>query len=92
MHAVHRPDRGEIEVDGGPCHFAGPRAAIAAGIVRRTIPGLYEVQTDSISLKLACRLLADGKIDRARLDELDEALANSGQNCTIAPPVAIPTR
>jgi len=66
--------------------------AIAAGIVRRTIPGLYEVQTDSISLKLACRLLADGKIDRARLDELDEALANSGQNCTIAPPVAIPTR
>src|SRR5215831_21092807 len=33
---VHRPDRGMIEVDGQPCHFSGPQAAIAAGIV--TIP------------------------------------------------------
>jgi ribose transport system ATP-binding protein len=33
---VHRPDRGTIEVDGKPCHFAGPQAAIAAGII--TIP------------------------------------------------------
>jgi ribose transport system ATP-binding protein len=33
---VHRPDRGEIFIDGKPCHFASPRAAIAAGIV--TIP------------------------------------------------------
>src|SRR5262249_2742439 len=33
---VHRPDRGTIEVDGQPCHFSGPQAAIAAGIV--TIP------------------------------------------------------
>src|ERR1700746_229918 len=29
---VHRPDRGTIEVDGRPCHFTGPPAAIAAGI------------------------------------------------------------
>jgi ribose transport system ATP-binding protein len=33
---VHRPDRGAVEVDGRPAHFAGPHAAIAAGIV--TIP------------------------------------------------------
>ena len=33
---VHRPDRGEIAVDGEPRHFASPRDAIAAGIV--TIP------------------------------------------------------
>jgi ABC-type sugar transport system ATPase subunit len=29
---VHRPDAGEIAVDGKPCHFYGPRDAIAAGI------------------------------------------------------------
>jgi ABC-type sugar transport system ATPase subunit len=33
---VHRPDRGDIFVDGRRCHFASPRDAIAAGIV--TIP------------------------------------------------------
>jgi ABC-type sugar transport system ATPase subunit len=33
---VHRPDRGTVEVDGRSCHFSGPQAAIAAGIV--TIP------------------------------------------------------
>ncbi len=33
---VHRPDQGEIAVDGNVCRFNGPRDAIAAGIV--TIP------------------------------------------------------
>jgi len=33
---VHRPDEGEIAVDGRACQFHGPRDAIAAGIV--TIP------------------------------------------------------
>src|SRR5512139_1556136 len=33
---VHRPDRGEIAVDGRSCRFASPHDAIAAGIV--TIP------------------------------------------------------
>src|SRR5687768_12961990 len=33
---VHRPDAGEIAVGGTPCHFHGPRDAIAAGIA--TIP------------------------------------------------------
>ena len=28
---VHRPDRGTIEVEGRPCQFDGPQAAIAAG-------------------------------------------------------------
>jgi ABC-type sugar transport system ATPase subunit len=33
---VHRPDAGEVLLEGRPCHFANPREAIAAGIV--TIP------------------------------------------------------
>src|SRR5882757_3373012 len=33
---VHRPDRGEIAVDGKPCHFGSPHDAIAGGIA--TIP------------------------------------------------------
>ena len=33
---VHRPDAGEIAVDGRPCHFSNPHDAIAAGIA--TIP------------------------------------------------------
>ncbi len=33
---AHRPDAGEIAVDGRPCHFSDPHDAIAAGIV--TIP------------------------------------------------------
>ena len=33
---VHRPDAGEIAVDGRPCHFGNPHDAIAAGIA--TIP------------------------------------------------------
>ena len=33
---VYRPDAGEIRLDGEPCQFASPRAAIAAGVV--TIP------------------------------------------------------
>src|SRR5215471_10042945 len=33
---VYRPDAGEIRLDGSACHFASPRAALAAGVV--TIP------------------------------------------------------
>ena len=33
---VHRPDRGEIAIDGSPCRFGSPHDAIVAGIV--TIP------------------------------------------------------
>ena len=45
---VHRPDQGEIAVDGHVCHFDGPRDAIAAGIV--TIPQeLRLVSTMSIA-------------------------------------------
>src|ERR1700738_3280796 len=36
LSGVHRPDRGEIAVDGGPHHFNSPHDAIAAGIA--TIP------------------------------------------------------
>ena len=31
---MHRPDRGNIFVDGRLCHFASPHDAIAAGIAR----------------------------------------------------------
>src|SRR5437868_6600047 len=42
---VHRPDRGEIAVDGKPCHFGSPHDAIAGGIATipqelRLVPGL----------------------------------------------------
>src|SRR5262245_59531498 len=36
LSGAHRPDHGEIAVDGNPCRFASPHDAIAAGIV--TIP------------------------------------------------------
>src|ERR1700691_5564945 len=52
LSGVHRPDQGEITVDGQVCHFKGPREAIAAGIV--TIPQeLRLVPTLSIAENLA---------------------------------------
>src|SRR4029453_11010726 len=36
LSGVHRPDRGEVAVDGKVCHFSSPHDAIAAGVA--TIP------------------------------------------------------
>jgi ribose transport system ATP-binding protein len=81
LSGVHRPDQGEITVDGQVCHFKGPREAIAAGIV--TIPQeLRLVPTLSIAENLALgdpplrRVLGLQLIDRARMRrEAQEQLA-----------------
>jgi ABC-type sugar transport system ATPase subunit len=81
LSGVHRPDQGEITVDGQVCHFKGPREAIAAGIV--TIPQeLRLVPTLSIAENLALgdtplrRVLGLRVIDRTRMrKEAQEQLA-----------------
>jgi len=72
---VHRPDRGTIEVDGRACHFAGPQAAIAAGIVTipqelRLVPGLTVAENIALGDLPVRRLLGFIPfVDRARLRE-----------------------
>ena len=78
---VHRPDQGEVTVDGRICRFNGPRDAIAAGIV--TIPQeLRLVSTLSIAENLTLgdppvrSMLGLQLIDRARMrKEAQEQLA-----------------
>jgi ribose transport system ATP-binding protein len=72
---VHRPDVGTIEVDGRPCHFAGPRAAIAAGIVTipqelRLVPALDVAENITLGdppVRRFCGLVP--VIDRKRMRE-----------------------
>jgi ribose transport system ATP-binding protein len=72
---VHRPDRGAIEVDGGPCHFASPHAAIAAGIVTipqelRLVPALGVGENITLGDPPVRRLLGIiPTIDRKRMRE-----------------------
>jgi ABC-type sugar transport system ATPase subunit len=71
---VHRPDRGTIEVDGKPCHFAGPQAAIAAGIVTipqelSLVPALGVAENIALGDPPVRRLLVVPCIDRARMRE-----------------------
>jgi ABC-type sugar transport system ATPase subunit len=72
---VHRPDRGEIEVDGRPCHFAGPHAAIAGGIVTipqelRLVPALGIAENITLGDPPVRRFLGlVPMIDRARMRE-----------------------
>jgi ABC-type sugar transport system ATPase subunit len=81
LSGVHRPDQGEITVDGQVCHFKGPRDAIAAGIV--TIPQeLRLVPTLSIAENLTLgdtplqRVLGLRVVDRTRMrKEAQEQLA-----------------
>lgn len=78
---VHRPDRGELAIDGEPRRFNGPRDAIAAGIV--TIPQeLHLVPMLSIAENLTLEelplrhMLGVPLIDRARMrEEAREQLA-----------------
>src|SRR5919205_4137101 len=79
---VHRPDRGTIEVDGNPCHFAGPQAAIAAGIVTipqelRLVPALGVAENIALGDPPVRRVLGlIACIDRARMrEEARRALA-----------------
>jgi ABC-type sugar transport system ATPase subunit len=72
---VHRPDRGEIEVDGRLCRFAGPHAAIAAGIVTipqelRLVPALGVAENIALGDPPVRRLLGFvPRIDRKRMRE-----------------------
>jgi ABC-type sugar transport system ATPase subunit len=77
---VHRPDRGAIEVDGKPCHFAGPHAAIAAGIVTipqelRLVPALGVAENITLGDPPVRRLLGlVPMIDRARMRAAAQAV------------------
>jgi len=72
---VHRPDIGAIEVDGRPCRFAGPHAAIAAGIVTipqelRLVPALDVAENITLGdppVRRFCGLVP--VIDRKRMRE-----------------------
>jgi ribose transport system ATP-binding protein len=72
---VHRPDRGTIEVDGKPCHFAGPQAAIAAGIATipqelRLVPALDVAENITLGDPPVRRLLGFiPRVDRSRMRE-----------------------
>ena len=70
---VHRPDRGTVEVDGRRYRFAGPQAAIAAGIVTipqelRLVPALSVAENIALGDLPVRRLLGlIPCIDRARM-------------------------
>jgi ribose transport system ATP-binding protein len=72
---VHRPDRVTVEVDGRTCHFAGPQAAIAAGIVTipqelRLVPALGVAENIALGDPPVRRLLGlIPCINRARMRE-----------------------
>src|SRR5215470_10177081 len=71
---VHRPDAGTIEVDGRPCHFADPRAAIAAGIVTipqelRLVPALSVAENIALGHPPVRRVVGLPAIDRRRMRE-----------------------
>jgi ABC-type sugar transport system ATPase subunit len=71
---VHRPDHGEIAVDGSPCRFASPHDAIAAGIVTipqelRLVPALSIAENLTLDDPPARRLLGLSVIDRKAMRE-----------------------
>ena len=68
---VHRPDRGEIAVDGSPCQFGNPHDAIVAGIVTipqelRLVPALSIAENLTLDDPPVRRLLGVSLIDRTR--------------------------
>jgi ABC-type sugar transport system ATPase subunit len=85
---VHRPDLGTVEVDGRPCRFASPHAAIAAGIVTipqelRLVPSLSVAENMALGDPPVRRLFGAIPIvdrvrmraeARAQLAELDVAI------------------
>src|SRR6188474_239793 len=72
---VHRPDHGEIAVDGSPCRFASPHDAIVAGIVTipqelRLVPALSIAENLALgSLPVTRRFGIVPSIDRNRMRE-----------------------
>ena len=66
---VHRPDHGEVAVDGSPCRFGSPHDAIVAGIVTipqelRLVPALSIAENLTLDDPPARRLLGLSVIDR----------------------------
>jgi ABC-type sugar transport system ATPase subunit len=79
---VHRPDQGEIEVDGGACRFASPHDAIAAGIAvipqePRLVPALSIAENIALGALPVRRAWGIPVVDRARMREV--ALAHLAQ-------------
>jgi ribose transport system ATP-binding protein len=79
---VHRPDAGEVEVDGGACRFASPHDAIAAGIAvipqePRLVPALSIAENIALGALPVRRAWGIPVVDRARMCEV--ALAQLAQ-------------
>jgi ribose transport system ATP-binding protein len=79
---VHRPDHGQIFVDGRLCHFASPHDAIAVGIVTipqelRLVPALSVAENIALGDLPVRRLGPLAVVDRARMRK--EARAVLGQ-------------
>jgi ABC-type sugar transport system ATPase subunit len=73
LSGVHQPDRGRLVVDGGERHFAGPRDAIAAGIVTipqelRLVPALSVAENIALGNVPIRRLGPVALIDRKRME------------------------
>jgi ABC-type sugar transport system ATPase subunit len=69
---VHRPDHGIVQVEGRHCQFAGPRDAIAAGIVTipqelRLVPALSIAENIALGEPPVRRFGPITVIDRARM-------------------------
>ena len=78
---VHRPDGGEIAIDGRARQFGGPRDAIAAGIISipqelRLVPALSVAENLTLGDPPLRRILGVQVVDRARMrEEAKEQLA-----------------
>lgn len=71
---VHRPDQGDITVEGRACHFASPHDAIAAGIATipqelRLVPALSIAENLTLADPPVRRVLGVPVLDRTRMRE-----------------------
>jgi ribose transport system ATP-binding protein len=71
---VHRPDAGEIAVDGRPCHFGNPHDAIVAGIATipqdlQLIPALSVAENLTLNDPPVRAVLGMPLLDRAAMRE-----------------------
>ena len=75
---VHRPDQGEIAIEGRTCHFGSPHDAIAAGVATipqelRLIPAFSVAENLTLSEPPVRRVAGVPLVDRARMRQ--QALA-----------------
>ena len=74
LSGVHRPDRGQVVVDGVARHFASPQDAIAAGIVTipqelRLVPALSIAENIALGDLPVHRIGPLALLDRGRMDD-----------------------